>query len=116
MERTTDLLKKALENISSKTIPGNYIRIDDMLDAFNDLYLCKTTFTKTPATTTIVVYDNNGKVVESKNGVYYLAVGTYKYDASAEGYTSKVGESLTIASGDLTTGKTVTVTLTAEGE
>lgn len=110
----TDVWKEALENLSGKTITGKYTELAELISAFNDLYKAKVTFTKTPTTARIVLKDSNGNVIGSNiDGSYLLKVGTYTYDAIADGYTPKTSQSLTIASGDITSGKTVAVTLTA---
>lgn len=113
-----DVWKKALENVSGKTLPTkNYTELAELISDFNDLYRAKVTFTKTPANTTIVLKNAKGEIIGAESdGTYILDVGTYSYDATAEGYTSKINQSLTIASSDVTSGKTVTVTLTAIGE
>ena len=74
---------------------------------------CEVTFSTTPENATIVVKDSESETVSpDASGKYYLTAGSYTYDASAEGYTAKEGQSLTIAAGDVTTGtKTVTVEL-----
>lgn len=111
----TDIWKDVLQNLSGKTVQGNFQELPELLSAFNDLYLCKVTFSATPSTATIVVKDSAGKTI-SKNtdGTYHLKEGSYTYTASAEGYTTKENQSLTISNSDETTGtKTVTVTLSA---
>lgn len=110
----TDVWKDVLQNLSGKTVEGSYQELADLLTAFNSLYLCKVTFSTTPATATIVVKDSNGDTVaKNSDGKYHLKEGSYTYDASAEGYTSKTNQSLTITNSDEATGtKTVTVTLT----
>lgn len=113
-----DVWKEALENISGKTIPAKgYTELADLLSDFNNLYKAKVTFSKTPAETKIVLKDSSGQIIGAElDGTYILAVGTYSYDATADGYTSKTNQSLTIATGDVASGKTVTVTLTEVGE
>lgn len=111
----TDVWKDTLQNLSGKQVEGNFQELADLLTAFNDLYLCKVTFSATPSTATIVVKDSAGKTVgKNTDGTYHLKEGSYTYDASAEGYTSKEDQALTITNSDEATGtKTVTVTLSA---
>lgn len=110
-----DVFNKLLQNVTGKTVTGNYQELADLIDAYNDKYLCEVTFSTTPAGATIVVKDSGGNTISAKEGKYYLNEGSYTYDASAEGYVSKTGQSLVITNADEQTGtKTVTVTLTAE--
>lgn len=113
-----DVWKKALENISGKALPTkNYTELAELVSDFNDLYRAKVTFTRTPENATIILKDSNGEIIGAEDdGTYILDVGTYTYDALADGYTPKTNQSLTIASGDIASGKTITVTLTAIGE
>lgn len=111
-----DALQHALENISGKSFPADsYGNIVDMLNAFNKNYECIVTFAKTPTTADIVVKDANGNVIDvNDDGTYTLKAGSYKYTATADGYTSKEDQTLTVSASDVTTGtKSVTVTLTA---
>ena len=60
---------------------------------------CVVTFDTTPEEAAITVYDATPEEVEPEaDGTYNLAEGSYTYDASADGYTSKTAQSLTIAS------------------
>lgn len=110
----TDVWKETLQNLSGKTVEGNFQELAELLTAFNDLYVCKVTFSTTPSGATIVVKDSKGNsIAKNTDGTYHLKEGSYTYDASAEGYTSKTNQSLTITNSDEATGtKTVTVTLT----
>ena len=113
-----DALQHALENISGKTFPADsYGNIVDMLNALNRQYVCVVTFTKTPAEMDFLIKDANGKIVApNDDSTYSLKAGTYKYTATADGYTSATDVSTTISASDVTTGtKTVVVTLTAVG-
>ena len=76
---------------------------------------CEVTFSTTPENATIVVKDSESETVSpDASGKYYLVAGSYTYTASAEGYTTKEDQALTITAGDVTTGtKTVTVELSA---
>jgi len=113
MERLTDLLKEAFQNLSGKTLSGNYTTIDELITDLNNKYVCEVTFSKTPATATIVVKQGTKTIEADSNGKYHLKEGSYTYDASAEGYDSKTGQAFTITNADETTGtKTITVTLT----
>jgi len=64
---------------------------------------------------TIVVYNATPEVVEVEtDGSYRLVPATYTYDISKEGYVSQTAVSLSVTSGDVTTGtKTVAVELVA---
>lgn len=110
-----DELKEALENITGKSI-SDASTTAGMLQNFNALYRCKTTFSVTPNTATVVVEDANGNVVTiNGDGTYHLDVGSYTYCVSATGYTSITDKALTISQSDVTTGtKTVTETLTSK--
>lgn len=75
---------------------------------------CVVTFDCTPEITNIVVNTDpvSSVVIPDQDGKYHLAAGGYSYTATAEGYTSQTDISLTISSGDVSTGtKTVTVTM-----
>lgn len=78
---------------------------------------CVVTFDTTPAGASITVYDSTPEEVDAEaDGTYKLAEGSYTYDASADGYTAKIGEALVVSSGDVTTGtKTEAVTLEVDG-
>ena len=113
MRRITDSWQELLQNITGKTVNGSYNTMDELLRAYNNKYVCDVTFSTTPAGATVVVKQGT-TVIAAENGHYYLKEGNYTYDASAEGYTSKENQSLTISNSDETTGtKTVTVTLSA---
>jgi hypothetical protein len=107
-------LKEALEHLSNKTFAGGKT-IATTLKSFNDAYSCAVTFTLTPTTATLVVKDSNGNNISpASDGKYYLKADSYTYTATADGYTSKENQTLTISTSDVSTGsKTVTVTLTA---
>lgn len=64
---------------------------------------------------TIVVYDSTSTIIEAEtNGTYRLVPATYTFNISKTGYVSQTSVSLTISSGDVTTGtKTVVVELVA---
>lgn len=113
----TSVWKDVLQNLSGKTVEGNYQELAELLSAFNDLYLCKVTFSTTPSTAVVVVEDSDGNEIgKSSDGTFHLKEGSYTYTASAEGYTTKEDQSLTITNSDETTGtKTVTVTLETAG-
>lgn len=113
----TDVWKDVLQNLSGKTVEGNFQELPELLSAFNDLYLCKVTFSTTPSGATIVVKDSAGNTIgKNTDGTFHLKEGSYTYTASAEGYTTKEDQSLTITNSDETTGtKTVTVTLETAG-
>lgn len=110
----TDVWKDVLQNLSGKTVQGNFQELPELLSAFNDLYLCKVTFSTTPANATVTVKDSKGaSVAKQSDGKFHLKEGSYTYSASAEGYTPVENQSLTISNSDEQTGsKTVTVTLT----
>lgn len=113
MRRITDSWQELLQNITGKTVTGSYNTMDELLTAYNHKYVCEVTFSTTPADATIVVKKGTS-VIAPENGHYYLKEGSYTYDASAEGYTAKENQSLTITNSDEATGtKTVTVTLSA---
>lgn len=109
----TDIWKDVLQNLSGKSVQGNFQELPELLSAFNDLYLCKVTFSLTPDTATVVLKDSGGKVIgKSTDGKYHLKEGTYSYSVSADHYTAKENQSLTITNSDETTGtKTVSVSL-----
>lgn len=109
----TDVWKDVLQNLSGKTVEGNFQELAELLTAFNDMYLCKVTFSTTPSTAVVVVEDSNGNEIgKSSDGTFHLKEGSYTYSASAEGYTSKEEQALTITNADEATGtKTVSVTL-----
>ena len=111
----TSVWKETLQNLSGKQVEGNYQELAELLSAFNDLYLCKVTFSTTPSTAVVVVKDSAGNSIgKNADGKFHLKEGSYTYDASAEGYTSIEDQALTITNSDETTGtKTVTVTLEA---
>lgn len=112
MDRITDAMKETLQNLSGKTITGDFTRLVDVLDAFNAKYLCEVTFSKTPSDATIVVKKGTATIAADSNGKYHLKEGTYTYTASAEGYTTKADQTLVITNSDEATGsKTVTVVL-----
>ena len=112
MERLTDLLKEAFQNLSGKTLDGNYTTIDELIIDLNNKYVCEVTFSKTPADATIVVKQGTTVIAADASGKYHLKEGTYTYDASAPHYTSKTSQSLTITNSDEETGsKTVNVSL-----
>lgn len=114
MDRLTDLLKDTLQNITGKTLTGDYQTLDLLLNAFNNQYVCAVTFSNTPVGTTIVVKQGTTTIAPDESGKYHLKEGSYTYDATATGYVSKLAQTLTITNTDETTGtKTVTVTLTA---
>ena len=110
----TEVWKETLQNLSGKTINSNSTELAEVLAAFNDMYLCKVTFSATPSTATIVVKNSAGTTIgKNTDGTYHLKEGSYTYTASAEGYTTKENQALTITNNDEATGtKTVTVTLT----
>jgi len=109
----TDVWKETLQNLSGKTVEGNFQELAELLTAFNDLYLCKVTFSTTPSGATIVVKDSGGNAIpKHTDGTYHLKEGTYTYTVSADHYTTKSNQSLTITNSDETTGtKTVNVSL-----
>ena len=73
---------------------------------------CVVTFNKTPAGLTLVVKQGATTIDAEGDGTYKLAAGAYTWTASADDYTTKEDEALTISAGDVTTGtKAVTVTL-----
>ena len=108
----TDVVKDVLQNLSGKQVEGNFQELADLFDAFNDLYLCKVTFSTTPSGATVSVIDSSGDEIDkSSDGTFHLKEGSYTYEVSAEGYTSKT-DTLVITNADEATGsKTVTVTL-----
>lgn len=113
-------LKEALENISGKTITGNFQTTAEMLHAFNDLYACKTTFNVltsdgAPLTGAEITVKQNGEIINKhSDGKYYLKAGSYTYDSMCEGYTDIVDTAFTISSSDVTRGtKSITVQMTA---
>lgn len=111
MRRITDSWQELLQNITGKSVSGSYNTMDDLLKAYNDLYCCKVSFSTTPSGATVVV-KQNGNVIEADGGYYYLKEGTYSYSVSADHYTAKENQSLTITNSDETTGtKTVNVSL-----
>ena len=111
MKRITDSWKELLQNITGKSVDGEFLTMDDLLTAYNHLYVCEVTFSKTPSNATVVL-KKGSETIESSNGKYYLKEGTYTYDVSAPHYTSKTSQSLTITNADETTGtKTVNVSL-----
>lgn len=113
MERLTDLLKEAFQNLSGKTLDGNYTTLDELIIDLNNKYVCEVTFSKTPATATIVVKQGTTVIAADASGKYHLKEGSYTYDASAEGYDSKTAQAFTITNSDEETGsKTISVTLT----
>lgn len=109
----TDVWKDVLQNLSGKTVEGNFQELAELLTAFNDLYLCKVTFSTTPATAVVTVKDSAGNSVgKDTDGSFHLKEGSYTYTASAEGYTTKENQSFTISNSDEATGtKTISVTL-----
>ena len=109
----TDVWKDVLQNLSGKTVEGNFQELAELLTAFNDLYLCKVTFSTTPSGATVIVKDSNGATIgKSADGTFHLKEGSYTYDISAEHYTTKSNQPLTITNSDEATGtKTVSVTL-----
>lgn len=109
----TSVWKDVLQNLSGKTVEGNYQELAELLSAFNDLYLCKVTFSTTPITAVVVVEDSNGNEIgKSSDGTFNLKEGTYTYTVSADHYVTKANQTLTITNSDETTGtKTVSVTL-----
>jgi len=112
MDRITDIWKDVLQNLSGKTLTGNYTRIDDLLKAFNNFYVCEVTFSKTPSGANVVVKKGAETINADESGKYHLKEGTYSYDATATHYTSKTNQELVITNADETTGtKTVSVTL-----
>lgn len=115
-----DELKKALQNISGKTLDGSHATTAEMLHAFNGLYTCKVTFDvvgseSAPVTgATITVKSGNTVIMPEDSGKYMLEVGSYTYDCVADGYTDITGTSFAIAAEDITQGtKSITVTMTA---
>lgn len=112
MERLTDLFKEAFQNLSGKTLDGNYTTIDELITDLNNKYVCEVTFSKTPADATIVVKQGTTVIAADSNGKYHLKEGSYTYDASAPHYTSKTAQTLTITNADEETGsKTVNISL-----
>lgn len=112
MDRITDTLKDVLQNLSGKTLTGDYVTLDDLFKAFNKQYVCAVSFATTPENATIVLKKDDVTISADQDGKYYLKEGSYKYTASAEGYVTKENQSLTITNSDEATGtKTVSVTL-----
>lgn len=110
----TEIWKETLQNLSGKTINSNSTELAEILTAFNDMYLCKVTFSATPSNATIVVKKGTTTISKHTDGTYHLKEGSYTYTASAEGYTTKENQELTITNSDEAAGtKTVTVTLSA---
>lgn len=109
----TDVWKDVLQNLSGKTVEGNYQELAELLSAFNDLYLCKVTFSTTPSGAAIVVKNSDGNTIgKNTDGTFHLKEGTYTYTVSADHYVTKANQTLTITNSDETTGtKTVSVTL-----
>lgn len=115
-----DELKKALQNISGKTLEGSHSTTAEMLHAFNALYTCKVTFDvvdseAAPVTgATITVKSGDTVIMPEDDGKYMLEAGSYTYDCVADGYTDITGTSFTIAAEDITQGaKSISVTMTA---
>lgn len=109
----TDVWKDVLQNLSGKTVEGNFQELAELLTAFNDLYLCKVTFSTTPGGAVVTVKDSAGKSVgKNADGTFHLKEGSYTYTVSADHYTTKANQSLTITNSDEQTGtKTVNVSL-----
>lgn len=111
MDRITDSLKEVLQNITGKTLTGEYNTLDELFKAFNNQYVCAVTFSKTPSNA-VVVLKKGTETIASDNGTYYLKEGNYTYTVSADHYVTKENQTLTITNSDETTGsKTVNVTL-----
>lgn len=115
-----DELKKALQNISGKTLDGSHATTAEMLHGFNNLYTCKVTFNvvdsdAAPVTgATITVKSGDTVIMPEDDGKYMLEVGSYTYDCVADGYTEITGTSFTITAEDITQGtKSISVTMTA---
>lgn len=110
----TDVWKDTLQNLSGKQVEGNFQELADLLTAFNDLYLCKVTFSTTPEGATVVVTTTDGtEIGKNADGTFHLKEGTYKYSVSAVDYTAKTNQTLTITNSDEQTGtKTESVSLT----
>lgn len=104
----------ALQNLSGKSIDGaEHETIGKMLHAFNALYTCIVTFSKTPADAVVVLRKGMTVIAPEEDGTYALKEGTYSYTASADGYFPKAATALTITNADETTGtKEVELTLT----
>jgi len=109
----TEVWKDVLQNLSGKQVEGSFQELAELLTAFNDLYLCKVTFSTTPSGATIVVKDSNGDTIgKNTDGTYHLKEGNYTYTVSADHYVTKSNQTLTITNADETTGtKTVNVSL-----
>lgn len=119
-ELIKDELKKALQNISGKTLAGSQATTAEMLHAFNELYICKVKFdvidgdAASIEDAVITVKSGDTVIAQEDDGKYYLPAGSYTYDCTAEGYTAITGTELKIAAADVTRGtKSVTVTMTA---
>ena len=111
MRRITDSWQELLQNITGKSVDGSYNTMDELINAYNHLYVCEVTFSKTPSNASVVV-KSGSKTIESENGKYYLKEGSYTYTVSADHYTTKANQTLTITNSDETTGtKTVNVSL-----
>lgn len=118
-----DELRTALQNVSGKTIDGNFQTTAEMLHAFNGLYVCKTKFDvvdseAAPVTDATITVKSGDTIIEpNDDGKYSLGAGSYKYDCAAEGYTAVTDVAFTISASDVTRGsKSITVTLTAATE
>ena len=108
-----DELKELLQNVTGKEIDSSPRNIAGVLNAYNALYVCKVTFNITPSGATLVVKKGSKVIDKNSDGTYHLKEGSYTYSVSADGYSSKNNQSLTITNSDETTGtKTVNVTLT----
>ena len=111
MDRITDTWQELLQNITGKSVSGNFTTMDDLLKAYNHLYVCAVTFSKTPSNASVVLKSGT-TTISSEDGVYYLKEGTYTYSVSADHYTAKENQTLTITNADETAGtKTVNVSL-----
>ena len=111
MSFTTEFAQ-VLQNLSGKTISSTGKTLTEVLHNFNTQYACVVTFTKTPSDATIVVKQGSEIILPETDGTYVLKEGSYTYDMTRTGYTSKLSQALKITNSDETTGtKTVTATL-----
>lgn len=112
MKKYPELFQEVLQNLSGKTVEGTFVKLADVLEAFNKKYACEVTFDVTPSTATIVLKKGTTTIEPENNGKYLLKEGSYTYTASNDGYVTKADQALVITNSDEATGtKTVAVVL-----
>lgn len=80
----------------------------------NTASCAKVTFQTTPSYARVTVKKGGTEIKASPGGIYRLEPGTYTYSAQAQEYKTSEEKSFTVATADVSAGKTLRVTLTKD--